>query len=94
MMYICVRWHHDFCNEPVLLYSELNDNRMEVRKIEVYSDGRIGYASPSQAVGSTRLGLEPIPELAEIACDPQFELEEITREDFEEVWADRCSTGT
>jgi hypothetical protein len=89
MKYISVKWNHLLPDEPVLLYSELDDARWEVRKIEVFRDGHQGYASTAESGGSTRLGEMPIPWLAEIASDPQFEPIEITREQFEELWNNR-----
>ncbi len=89
MKYILVKWNHLFGDEPVLLYSELDDARWEVRKIEVFRDGHQGYASATESGGSTRLGEAPIPALAEIASDPQFEPSEITKEQFEEMWNNR-----
>ena len=35
MTYIRVEWKYSFANEPVWLYSELDDLRWEVRKVEV-----------------------------------------------------------
>jgi hypothetical protein len=43
---------------PVVLYSELDDNRFEVRKVEVFRDGRLGYADAVRSSGGTGLGLE------------------------------------
>jgi hypothetical protein len=87
MEYIKVKWIHSLADEPVLLYSELDPERWEKRKVGVFADGHCGYASPTESVGSTRLGLDPVPSLAEIASDPQFEPVEITRREFEEAWA-------
>jgi hypothetical protein len=67
----------------MVLYSELDNDRWEKRKVEIYSDGRMGYADQERAVGGTFLGLEPIPALPEIAKDPQFEPYAITGES---VW--------
>lgn len=89
MTYIRVKWNHKHENEPIVLYSELDEGRMEVRKVEVFRDGRVGRADVDASVGETRLGEEPAPSLEEIAKDPQFDPEEITREDFEMVWKGR-----
>ncbi len=86
MKYILVKWNHLFGDEPVLLYSELDDARREVRRIEVFRDGHQDFASAAESRG---LGEIPIPELAEIAADPEFEPSEITKEQFEEMWNNR-----
>lgn len=87
MKYILVKWKHLFRDEPELLYSELDEQRWEQRKVEVFPDGHMDYAEEKKSSGSTRLGLTPIPELWEIAADEQFEPTEITKDDFEKVWA-------
>jgi uncharacterized protein DUF6881 len=86
MIYIKVRWKHDDPNDPILLYSELDDERWEVRKAEVFSDGSSGYADPAAARGTTLLGLIPIPTLSEIAAIPEFDPVAITKDEFEAVW--------
>lgn len=90
MHYIKVKWIHSHPNEPVLLYSELDDDRWEMRKVEIFTDGHSNYASTTESVGSTELSVEPIPPTAGIASDPQFEPFEITKQEFEEVWA-KCA---
>ncbi len=85
MTYIKVRWKHSILEEPELVYSELDDERWETRKVEIFPDGRRGHADKTESAGSTRLGLAPIPELEEIARDEQFEPEEITKQEFEQV---------
>ena len=85
MRYIHISWIHDDPDGPSELYSELDDGSWEVRKVEVFRDGRIGFAGSSESTGSTRLGLEPVPSLDEIALDPEFHPEEITRAEFERL---------
>jgi hypothetical protein len=89
MTYIKARWIHSNADEPILLYSELDQDRWETRKVEVFADGHFGYASPTESAASTRLGEVPIPLLAEIGSDPQFKPVEITRQEFEDVWGKR-----
>jgi len=89
MNYIKVNWIHSFPNEPTLLYSELDNDRWEKRKVEIFADGHCGYASLSESERSTRLGEEPIPSLTQIASDPQFKPIEIPKEEFEKVWTER-----
>ncbi|WP_341487441.1 hypothetical protein [Pararhizobium sp. A13] len=86
--YIRVRWLHSSPDEPVDLWSELDANREEVRKVEIWSGGRVGYASSAGEVGGARLGEVPVPPLNEINLDPQFQAEAITKADFEMCWID------
>ena len=87
MIYLKVKWKHSFSDEPVLLYSELDRQRWEVRKVEIFPGGRMGYAGPGSAVGGTDLGIEPIPSFEQIASDPEFEPEIISKAEFDKVWA-------
>jgi hypothetical protein len=89
MTYIRVQWLHSSPNEPVWLVSELDDRRREVRKVEVFANGSKGYATRDEEVGGTRLGVEPLPSIAEIAADPQFLVSEINKETFEVIWERR-----
>jgi hypothetical protein len=89
MRYIRVKWIHSHPDEPVLMYSELDDAGWEIRKVEVFPNGSVGFASLTEATPSTRLSIEPLPSLDEIASDPQFEPVEITKDEFEKVWANR-----
>lgn len=84
--YLACLWHHELADEPVELYSELDSERWELRKVEVYRGGRGGVAGPGIQTGDTRLGDAPCPPLEEIATAPEFEPRAITKEEFEAVW--------
>jgi len=86
MIYLRVRWIHTMSSEPMLIYSELDDNRWELRKVEIYADGRCGFASASEGGGGSALSKEPIPSMEEIAADPQFEPVDIEENEFERIW--------
>jgi hypothetical protein len=75
MKYIRVKWMHSSLDEPCELYSELDERMWETRKVEVFADGRIGFASAHESTPSTKtkLSIEPLPALDQIAADPQFE---------------------
>jgi len=89
--YIRVRWLHSSQEEPVDLWSELNQKRYETRKLEIWRNGFVGYASADEASRGTRLGEVPVPTLAEIVANSEFEAEEIPRIEFEIRWATRLS---
>jgi len=84
--YLKVRWKHDYPVEPVLLLSELDADRYEVRKVEVFADGTMGYASEESNAHGTQLGEVPVPMEGEISADPQFAIEAVTAEEFERLW--------
>jgi len=86
--YLRVEWIHDSDDEPVLLFSELDRDRMELRKIEIYRSGRADRCDQQSRSGTTMLSVEPIPAIEEIASDSQFLPVEIARQEFESVWSD------
>lgn len=86
MIYMKVQWKHSFSNEPIIIYSELNEDRNEIKKVEIYRDGMMGYACQDVSVNGSALSECEIPELSEINADPQFEGIEIHKEEFEAIW--------
>ena len=91
MRYLAVQWHHNLADEPIRIYSEIDDGRWEQRKVEVYANGTHDWAEAEESTGATRLSTEVLPTLEEIADDPQFAPREISRDEFEAVW--RKATG-
>ena len=81
-----VRWNHDFPDEPVWLYSEIDGARREIRKVEIFAGGRSQWADASHATGDTVLSAEPLPAIKEIEEQSGFEPTMITRNEFERVW--------
>jgi hypothetical protein len=84
--FIRVRWIHASLDDPVELWSELDQERFEVRKVEIWQNGRTGFASPDQHSEGTMLSEKPVPRLDAIAADPQFEPTEISKLEFEQCW--------
>ncbi|MET2523852.1 DUF6881 domain-containing protein [Ralstonia pseudosolanacearum] len=87
MIYVCVRWIHAIPSEPVFIYSEIDPDNFELRKVEVYADGRMGFSDGTNFAGESMLSTEPLPSLQEISTDPQFVPGEITQEEFEMMWS-------
>lgn len=59
---------------------------LEVRKVEVYRDGRHDLADRSRSTGSTMLGEQLMPAVEEINEGPEFSAEAISAAEFERVW--------
>ncbi|MGJ4903300.1 DUF6881 domain-containing protein [Bradyrhizobium sp. HKCCYLS2058] len=70
-------------------WSELDGERFETRKLEIFRDGSIGFATATEATDRTRLGKIAVPPIDEIGQDPQFVAEEISKEKFERRWSAR-----
>ena len=55
MQYIRTIWVHDFPDFPVEIYSEIDEERWEVRKVEIFRDGSATYADLTRSTGKTGL---------------------------------------
>ncbi len=84
--YIRVAWKHERPEDPITLYSELDEERWEVRKVEVFRDGRATSADGKGSTGPTSLGDQPVPSVEDIAKSAEFEATQISRREFEEIW--------
>jgi len=73
-------------NEPSFIFQEVDLERWELRKVEVYPNGSMEYASEDKCSSRLRLSVEPLPTLVEIAQNPRFKPESITAEEFERMW--------
>lgn len=91
--YLKVEWHHDFPDEPIWLYSELDNERYERRKVEIFRDGRHTFAGTGESSGNTMLGEIPTPSLDELAETGEFTPTEISQEEFEVVWVAAISSA-
>ncbi len=85
--YVRVEWVHDFQDEPRFIYSELDDERYEMRKIEVFKDGSMTKVSTDNPEsGSTSLADQSMPSLEEINADEEFHAQEISAVEFNALW--------
>ena len=89
MQYLKAHWVHSNPDDPIWLYSELDADRWEMRKVEIFADGQIGFASASEQTAGTRLGDHPVPLLAELNATGDFEASVIDNTEFEQVWSTR-----
>lgn len=94
MEYISVIWKHQLNDQPVRLVSELDHERFERRKLEFYSDGRVGGAWQGGSIGETELGSVAVPALSEINQMPEFAGEVIRKADFEALWLKHARGAT
>lgn len=91
-IYLLVEWHHEQEDEPIVLYSEIEDG-LETRKVDVYGNGRLDYADDKTQTGTTRLSEEVMPSLDEIAEQHEFSPSEITSDEFERLWLTATQIG-
>lgn len=89
LKYIMLKWIHDLKNEPCIIYSEIDDQQYEVRKIEVYKNGTVSKYAEKEADLQMELGDVAFPQnLDVINQDKQFYAQYISKEEFESIWND------
>jgi hypothetical protein len=93
MRYIDVQWYSDGEGDPVRLVSELDEQRYELRKLEFFRSGAVGFADALRESGGTRLGELSVPSLEEINADAQFNAISIAPQDFEALWERYATNG-
>ena len=87
--YLYIHWKKPNPGEPSHTYSELDSDRQEIRKVELFANGTRGFADGNEERGGTFLGSLPVPALADLAGDPAFEAKEIAVEEFQRQWLKR-----
>ncbi|WP_367125679.1 DUF6881 domain-containing protein [Streptomyces phytohabitans] len=86
MQYWQVLWHHDFPDEPVVLFSEIDDRGYETRKVERFRDGRLGWADETVAAGGTMLGEVPVGSIVDVDAQAEFTAVVIPEARFDAAW--------
>jgi hypothetical protein len=86
MKYLKVDWHHENQSDPTRMYIEIDDARWERRKVEMFADGRMTYASPSSATGDSMLGLMEVPSIDDIRAIGEFDAVYIEQAEFMAMW--------
>jgi hypothetical protein len=72
--------------DPLEYYVEFDALRNEIRKVEVYPDGRIGYATQEKNTPGTELGLLHAPPFSEILKIEGLDSRQITAQEFQVMW--------
>ena len=86
MKYYKCKWNSPSKEDPFNLIFEVDDKSYEKRKIEIYKNGKYGYAYDNIEINGTRLGKVPLPSIDEIIADKEFEIKEIKNVEFEFLW--------
>ena len=86
MEYVLVEWSHDLEDEPYEIYSELDSDRREVRKIEFFRNG-LCFSYGGERGSFEALSKDPFPaDLRSWNLDGQREAKAISRSFFQEIW--------
>lgn len=88
-----VEWIHDFLEEPYLIYGELCDDLEEIRKVEIYKSGDIGYVKRNGDKYHAYTAEMNWSKKDEIEKDPQFKVEVISKTEFEKMWDKAIKTN-
>lgn len=79
-------WHHDSDTDPIRILVELDAERWEVRKIHLFRDGTLAYATAGESSGDCELSDVAYPLSDEILESLEFTVYPITRGKFEQLW--------
>jgi hypothetical protein len=86
MRYSRLQWNHSSPSEPREILSEYDEDGWEQRKIEIFPDGSVGFASGAESFGGSKLSLIPRPRDADVVAEPEFRVFELTKDEFELAW--------
>lgn len=79
----------DLCD---FTYSEIGEDRYEIRKIDIWKNGKIEFAFDDIEYGNTFLGIEPMPSLEVLNYEDKWGktiAQEISFKEFEQVWEEK-----
>ena len=89
MQYVLVEWDHDLDDEPYLVYSELDGDRQETRRVEFYRNG-ITFSYGGERGNEGALSPNPFPEDLKELCpedaEGNFTARSIEARLFYEIW--------
>ena len=91
MRYLLAEWTHQEEDEPYLLYSEMDEERRETRRVEFYRNG-ITFSYGGERGNEGALRQEPFPEdlrdlqPPEAETEGDFSAQEISPGLFYEIW--------
>ena len=85
-VYLKVRWLDGLSDDPIVLYHEIGDGRLESRRIELFEDGRLQRSDKIDEGAQTSLSFVPFPSWDEIKAQTEFATVEIEQAEFEQVW--------
>lgn len=75
---------------PHIVYCEIDDSDYEVRKVGIYTDGSLGYATMDAEVGGVRLSDQETPSVEGInkSIYRLGKASSLSKEDFERIWSE------
>ena len=88
--FLATEWIHEFKDQPRFLYFELDEERYDVRRVEVFRDGRAVRFEDEMELAD-----QPVPSVQEINAAPggEFRAWDIGKAEFEELWSSGGPAG-
>ncbi|WP_396654028.1 DUF6881 domain-containing protein [Mechercharimyces sp. CAU 1602] len=80
-----VIWIHELQDEPTEYYLEVDQKGFEIRKIVMYRDGKVEFATETIEYGAF-LSPVPVGTVEEISEEKEFEATEISKQEFLNIW--------
>jgi hypothetical protein len=74
MNYVKIEWRSDESEVPVETHGEMDGERWGHRKMEIFRDGRLDFASIDEEVGGSILAEKLWPDLAELDAQSEFDV--------------------
>ncbi|WP_314416487.1 DUF6881 domain-containing protein [Streptomyces kroppenstedtii] len=88
MLYLKVLWKSKEENHPSTIYTEIDADGWESRKVEKFRDGHKTFADLSTSTGSTMLADQKV-DSRKIQNSSNLEVLEISAAEFEQAWESR-----
>ncbi|MFG1790410.1 DUF6881 domain-containing protein [Nocardia sp. NPDC049149] len=73
-------------DDPAIVFSEIDDDGYESRKVEIFVSGRSDFASVSMEGEPTWLATAPLPSADEVSLQPGCKGEDISAVEFQAEW--------
>ena len=78
-------WRHDSPTEPISILSEHDADGWERRKVEIFADGSVGFASSMKSVGGAQLSQIRCPADVDVLSS-EMSIVALTTAEFEREW--------
>lgn len=83
MLYYKTIWNHTNDCDPIIMYSEIDEERYETKRLDIFLDGHVAYFDNRTPL---ELGEAPYPsDFDAINATGEFDVSEISAIDFENI---------
>ena len=86
MKYVKVEWNHDLPGEPIVIFSEVNDQGWEIRKIELFGDGAMISADAHHGLLAEVRFPDELSDITHAGGRGEFAASQISGREFDAMW--------